>query len=126
MSVGHDSHSTPYFFLPAPQPRVLVEDGLCAVPDLWPQGLWDYSIRGETNTQREKRRRSAQRVCQVCPVRRLCAQYAADNDLSGVWGGVIFPPARRDSCADMGTNASARSLNKQRADGRSVGAQQSA
>ncbi|MCQ4626088.1 WhiB family transcriptional regulator [Corynebacterium sp. CCUG 69979] len=121
MSVGHDRHSAAYFFIPDPLPRELTDSGLCAVPELWPEGLWDYSVSGETTSQRHRRRALAESICEGCPVRELCAQYAADNGLSGVWGGVVFRPTGIGSSVEPGNNANARFLGK-RANGRSVGA----
>ena len=77
MSVGHERHSEPYIFVPDPLPRELINAGLCAVEGVWPQGLWDYSLPSETTSQRGQRRALAERVCDQCPVRERCAQYAA-------------------------------------------------
>lgn len=123
MSVGHDRHSGPYFFVPDPLPRNLIDAGLCAVDNVWPEGLWDYSNANETTSQRDKRRALAERVCKDCPVKKTCAQYAADNGLSGMWGGLLFRPTGVGSSLQ---DADARSLKKKRAPGRSVGARRPA
>lgn len=94
MSVGHDHHGPgPYvFFLVVPVPRELIDDGLCAVEDVWPNGLWDLSVPGESVRQRKERRALAKRVCSQCPVRALCGDFARQTSQSGVWGGEVFPP----------------------------------
>lgn len=126
MSVGHERHSEPYIFVPDPLPRELINAGLCAVEGVWPQGLWDYSNQSESTSQREQRRALAERVCAECPVRERCAQYAADNGLSGVWGGVLFRPTGVGVSMQSANNANAHSLRKKRANGRSVGARRTA
>lgn len=93
MSVGHDHHGPgPYvFLLSVPVPRALIDEGLCAVEDVWPDGLWDLSVPGESMRQRHERRRLAKRVCSQCPVRVLCGDFARQTSQSGVWGGEVFP-----------------------------------
>lgn len=93
MSAGHDRRSRPYavIYLP-PLPRELTENGLCSVPGLWPDGLWDFSVPNETPGERRERRELAVRVCQECPVQKLCARYAAENRQCGIWGGRVFAP----------------------------------
>ncbi|WP_371132864.1 WhiB family transcriptional regulator [Corynebacterium phoceense] len=109
MSAGHDRsghqrhserHSGPYFVIvPEPMPRELIEDGLCAVDGVFADGTWDFSVDGESRLERDERRTFAERICAECPVRELCAAYAAANRLSGVWGGRLFRPIGRDgSC----------------------------
>lgn len=100
MSTGHDHQSNPYYFLISnPVPRELLMYGLCTFPEMWPDGLWDFSVEGESPKERNLRRTSAARVCQQCPVRVTCERYAADNHQSGVWGGQVFRP---DLCGNGG------------------------
>lgn len=95
MSVGHDNQnqtrpSRPSYTDRQPVPVALILDGLCAVDGIWPDGLWDFTVAGESQQERGARREYAQEVCAICPVRQQCAVFAADNDESGVWGGKVF------------------------------------
>jgi len=57
--------------------------------------LWDYDA-GTDGADRATKHATAIAICQTCPVLALCATYAAQNDLVGVWGG---------QCRDDGTLA---------------------
>lgn len=76
-----DAPSTPVTLRLAPTwPRRWQDDGLCAQadPDLW------FPERGASNA-------TAMRICQACPVRAECLDYALEHeDISGwgIWGGV--------------------------------------
>lgn len=53
-------------------------EGVCAQvdPDLW------FPTRGSGHDSRE-----AIKICQGCPIRRKCLQYALDTGELGIWGG---------------------------------------
>lgn len=57
--------------------------------------LWDYDA-GTDGADRATKHAAAIAICQGCPVLALCATYAAQNDLVGVWGA---------RCLDDGTLA---------------------
>ncbi|WP_342319199.1 WhiB family transcriptional regulator [Corynebacterium mayonis] len=107
MSAGHDRHSGPYFFAPEPLPRPLLEEGLCCVDGVWPDGMWDFSVADETLRQRQERRALAVSVCKQCPVQQLCSEYASRNGQCGVWGGTVFHPSRKEGGDDKWENADA-------------------
>lgn len=98
MSVGHDKNAceeatqtrSPSFGQTwKPLPRELLEFGLCANAD-WPAGLWDSWLADEDFVERRRRHGSARQVCEECPVRSLCEDYAFDSHAEGVWGGRVF------------------------------------
>ena len=93
MSTGHDRKQGAFAVLPAPLPRRLVEEGLCSSGLGWPEGLWDLSLAEETTSQRHRRQAAAIRICEDCPVRQLCAEYASTEQQSGIWGGQVFHAA---------------------------------
>lgn len=33
-------------------------------------------------------------ICQTCPIRQACLDYAIDNKMDGVWGGVLLARGR--------------------------------
>ena len=68
--------------------------GLCA-PSSAP--LWDYDIAGEEPEDRDARFATSLAACDVCPLAQQCRTYAADNELSGLWGGQIIVPKPNDS-----------------------------
>lgn len=52
-------------------------------PDLWhPNG---NGVQAQRETQ------EASRICMMCPIQIECLQYAIDNRVTGVWGGVRIP-----------------------------------
>lgn len=71
--------------------------GACVTAGL-PARTWDFHVDGETHAERMLRHRVAQDVCVQCPLRRRCAEYAADpaSCAHGVWGGRVHSPCRRD------------------------------
>lgn len=54
--------------------------------------LWDYDIAGEEPEDRDARFERSLRLCDDCPLRTLCREYANNEELSGLWGGQIIPP----------------------------------
>lgn len=50
--------------------------------------LFDVLGENESADDAVRRLRTATPLCADCPVRALCAAEAAENDHSGVWGGV--------------------------------------
>lgn len=52
--------------------------------------LFDTVPRTESADDTVRRLRLATSVCAGCPVRAQCEAEARDNDLTGVWGGVLF------------------------------------
>jgi hypothetical protein len=74
---------------PAPGPEVLhfpsvdwMTQAACAGQGF----LWDHDA-GIEGSNRAAKHAAAIAMCQGCPVLALCATYAAQNDLVGVWGG---------------------------------------
>lgn len=96
MSVGHDHHGPgPYSLRPVNRlPERLIVEGLCTF-EIWQPELWDFSVRGETPGERDRRREEAMTICRACPVRALCASFAEENNEIGVWGGKLFTPKIR-------------------------------
>lgn len=66
------------FYVELPQPEPWTEQSLCSQTD--PEAF--FPEKGATN-------QDAKRVCQVCPVRVECLNYALiNNEHWGIWGGL--------------------------------------
>ena len=59
--------------------------------------LWDYDNESvaESYVSRGRRHDKAIRVCNGCPHRQSCEDFARKFDLNGVWGGKLFVPVNR-------------------------------
>lgn len=70
--------------------------GSCA-QGAYPIQLWDAASRGEKRKDSEARQALAISICEGCPVKQLCHQFAeALPETSGVWGGVVYEdPTKR-------------------------------
>ena len=72
-------------------PPEWTKHALCARhdPDMW------YPKRGDWRTEDK-----AKDICNRCPVKEQCLQYATENDEQwGIWGGVNFEKAPQFPCA---------------------------
>jgi hypothetical protein len=56
-----------------------------------PVPLWDATVDGETDEQREYRHEAALRICARCPIRRKCRADVDPRVDDGVWGGEVLP-----------------------------------
>lgn len=64
--------------------------GSCA-QGAYPIQLWDAASRGENRKDAQSRQALAVSICEGCPVKRLCKDFAeALPETSGVWGGVVY------------------------------------
>lgn len=53
--------------------------------------LWDAATASERREAVQTRQAKAIEICQQCPVRHLCREFAeALPETSGVWGGVVY------------------------------------
>ena len=62
-----------------------------------PEPLWDLDIDKESRHSRAKRHHEAKAVCDGCPAKNECLNWAVersatDDDVRGVWGGKVFAP----------------------------------
>lgn len=53
---------------------------------------WWFPSQG----QKSRGNHEAIRICRTCPLQVECAQYACDNELHGIWGGLTDEERRRD------------------------------
>lgn len=54
-------------------------------------GLWDFVVGDESQGERRRRLHAAAAICEECPVRALCANYAVSDPYAlGVWGGMLM------------------------------------
>lgn len=68
-----------------PEPPAWTVDALCAQTD--PEAF--FPEKGGST-------RSAKRICDTCPVRDACLEYAIDNNVHhGIWGGLSERERRR-------------------------------
>ena len=64
--------------------------GSCAQGN-YPPDLWDAASAEECRTAARRRQEKAIKICEACPVRSLCKEFAeALPETSGVWGGVVY------------------------------------
>lgn len=54
--------------------------------------LWDLEIDRESKHERVNRHNQGRKICDDCPERRECKQWAEINSMYGMWGGKIFAP----------------------------------
>ena len=65
-----------------------VDESACAG---YPPDWFDAPVLGGSDSETVlQRQRSAAYLCGPCPVRDACRQDALDNELEGIWGGVLF------------------------------------
>lgn len=60
------------------------------------KALWDFQLNDrEKLVARGRRHNKAIKLCRSCDHKDLCHSWAVDNQMQGVWGGVVLVPDGR-------------------------------